>query len=998
MSKIEKSAAVDSAAIKRIRQRNMQKKQRLAIVLTAILLALLIGAAFVVSYLVDIYTFEDKDGTVYYAKRTNGAYALYDADGDMCPKSASGHYETKLGTMVSVNAESGECQVYAYVHTEGTEVRDWGEYVLLYKQLTYDQGSTNDSSRVIKSIEVHNEHGSFTFERDKSMNFVIKGKEGVPYDRERFAYLAVACGYTLSSRRLESPKKLANGDIDYAEYGLAPEKRTREEKDANGSTVTVEYNYEPMWFVITTMSGESHKVIIGDKTVTGTGYYARYDGRDTIYVLGSSGIDEYVSNSIESFVTPTIVYPMTSVDYFNVSNFMIYADIDYESIYSALLEKYGEVVIDKLDEAQREAFEKDYSELFARHSKKLCHFSYLDAVDRRGTLYEHTPFVNALEYAEGYFLNQNSIDTVLSSFYSTDFTGVVRLSPTDEELLEYGLIDPAYVVMFYYETTDSKGESVYAQNFVSISEKSEDGVYYAYSEVYDMITAVSADGFAYLEWEDIMWYETSYIQNDISFVDKIVIESPAFKVDFEIEDSASKYMTYLEGAGSVIKGTDYKVAKDPATGKYVLYKGENAVDAVYRGDYLIMPTVYTTGKAEAENYLFAEYAEFDLDGDGENDGVTYYFYNIGYNKERGGYALYAQVVYADFEGNRLTDDTLVWGQVAISTEFFATNNGYIFFTSSSSQAGARLDAVYGANKRGAWGRGNIFITSSDKYVIVDEKTGEWMTVKDYAQGIYFADSVTSRLAERAVTIPALYDSTGKLTRYEETYYPTTDKKLQYNEETGKIMAYNKLKGVYENITYSDCSIGVWASGAYYRIDGGKLVVVNEVTGEWGYVSVLSTPSYIANVYANGALLDYSLPSLTATGKSTETTAMENFQEFYKALLMASFEGMADLDEAEMQRLSALDDFSGEGSDNPCQLKITIVTKDHAGNERNVVYRIYRYSERRAYITVEVVDKDGQSSPSDAYGAFCVLQSFAEKIIEDAERIVNGVLVDATSKY
>lgn len=998
MSNKNNGIAGESAAIKRIKQRNMLKKQRVAIVFMAIAVVALVAALIVVDYLVDIYTFEDVDGTVYYVKKDSGEYALYHKGGALCDKNNEGYYQTALGTMVNVDKKSGECKIYAYVHTSGTEVRGWDEYVLMFKQLTYDKGSTKDESKVIKSLEVHNEYGSYTFERNKNMEFVIKGSEGAPYNKESFAQLAVGCGYTLATRRLENPAKLANGEIDFAEYGLAAQKRVKTEKDENGNEIEVEYNYEPAWYVITTMTGESHKVIIGDKTVTGTGYYARYEGRDTIYVLGTSGFDGYMLNSVESYITPTIVYPMRSVDYFNVRDFMIYGNVDYNKIYTALYEKYGEVKIEELDEETRKKFNDDYAKLFEENSRKLCEFSYLGVDGRTGTLYAHDPYSNGLDYAKGYYLNSNSLDIVLSSFYETDFTGVVKLSPTDEDLEKYGIVYSDFVVMFYYETEDDNGKTVYAENFVRISKKSEDGVYYAYSEAYDMIVGIKADCLEYLEWEEIKWYQTSYIQVDISYVEKIEMESPAFRVDFEIEDSASKYMTYLQMSGDSVGDSGYKVVRDPQTGRYGLSKdGKNAVE-VYRGDYLITPILYSNGVAEASNYLFAETNEFDANGDGTNDGVMYYFYHINYNKDIKGYGLAAQVVCADYEGNRLAQDKIVWGQIAMTTEYFATKNGYMFFTSKNSQTGAELDRVYGDKKRGEWGEGNLFITSSGSNILVDKKTGEWKTVDDYAHGIYFADKETSRLAQRAVTIPALYDTQGKLTRYEETYYPTTDKKLHYNDETGKIMAYNKLTGTYNNITYSDCTIGVWNEGAYYLLDNGRLVVVNEKTGEWGYLSVLKSPTYIANVKADGKLLDYSIPIVTTSQKNSEKTAMENFQQFYKAMLMASFEGMAELDEEQKAYLGALDDFNSDDPNNPCVLKIRLKARDLVGNERDVVYRFYRYSERKSYVTVELVGEDGQSSPDKAYGSFYVLHSFTQKLIEDAKRVVDGVEVDATSKY
>ena len=90
-------------AVKRIRQRNMLKRQRVAIVFVTLGIVALVAALIAVSYLVDIYTFEDVDGTVYYAKKDGGEYGLYYKGGEMCDKNSEGYYQTALGTMVSVD-------------------------------------------------------------------------------------------------------------------------------------------------------------------------------------------------------------------------------------------------------------------------------------------------------------------------------------------------------------------------------------------------------------------------------------------------------------------------------------------------------------------------------------------------------------------------------------------------------------------------------------------------------------------------------------------------------------------------------------------------------------------------------------------------------------------------------------------------------------------------------------------------------------------------------
>ena len=118
------------------------------------------------------------------------------------------------------------------------------------------------------------------------------------------------------------------------------------------------------------------------------------------------------------------------------------------------------------------------------------------------------------------------------------------------------------------------------------------------------------------------------------------------------------------------------------------------------------------------------------------------------------------------------------------------------------------------------------------------------------------------------------------------------------------------------------------------------------------------------------------------------------------MLYASLEGMAELTDEEMALLKAMDNFSAGGSDNPCQLKITIMGEDYKGNRRDTVYRFYQYTERKSYITIEALyEEDGFASDSNtAYSSFYVLRTYADKIIEDAKKMVAAEEIDAVTKY
>lgn len=1015
------NANVGESAIKRVQKRTVLKKQRTAIILSAVAVVLLVATLLTVMYFIEIYQFPDVDGTEYDIKKINGIYELCYKSGEVVHKTDEGYYQTDAGTLVLIDPATGEYTVRAVVDTYATE-QEYYKTVLLFAGMTYNSSSQLDKSKVMNTLEIHNEHGSFTFKRAKGNNFEIVGYDGITYDTEKFASLVASCGQPMASMKLENPKKLSNGSIDRAEYGLTSEKRTKIETDEDGNETEVEYDYTPAYYIIKAENGDWHKITVGDLTVTGEGRYATYDGgetfdsngkktvwtpRDTVYIidnttnaLGYSGLEDVFMGRVEDIVSPMIVYPMSSNNYFNVHDFIIFDNIQYDAIYEALVDKFGDP--ENLEDGSIDAdeFNEFYDKTFSEYSHKACHFSYQDMEERQGTLNAYMPYVSNLEYTGGYYINSTSIDTVLYALYSTEFTRVEKLSPSDAELEEFGLDSAPYIISFWYKTTDSSGEEIYVENNVQISAKNEDGIFYAYSSTYDMIVGIAESSFGFLEWEEIEWYESNYIQMDLGYVTDIKIEAPEANIHFEIDDSASRYMTYFARTGDFVEGNiTYSVKMDETTGKYVLTSSGKKPTAVYNGDYFVSPIIYKQGTPEHSQYLFVETAPMDINGDGNDDYTAYYFYNLSFDQTTMSYSLSAQVSVTDAQGNKVAENKVMPAERLLVTDFFITNSGYMFMTNKNTYIGNQLTQKYGKADRGRWGSGVLYGTTDGKYVLVNSRTGEWSILDNPSCGIYFCDGENSRFAKRAIEISEKYEN-GKLVRYGETYYPLKEADLQYNEESGAIQIYDHTNKVWQNATYEDCTIGVWSHGTYYVTEGGNIVVVNDTTGDYGLIGINTSENYVADVIANGSLLDYHIPTTNHVGTEVISSAMDNFKQFYGGLLYASLEGMAELSEEEKEAFKALDNFSDDSATNPCQLKITVYATDFYGNRHDVVYRFYQYSERKSYITIEkIYYEDGYASNSQmAYGSFYVLRTFADKMIEDALKIINAQEVTAITKY
>lgn len=560
--------------------------QTRAIIALVVAAVVLVGGLVLTNYIVQIYRYEDADGTEYTIRKKGGSYGLYRKDGSPCDTNDEGYYLTSFGTQLEVDAKSGEYEVYAVVDVEGTEVLGNARRVLAFKQLTYDKSSTTDYSRVIRSIEVHNQQGVLDLYRPDGVDtnrFVIRGHEGTAISDELFAQLSSGCGYTISMQRLENPVRLADGSIKYAEYGLAKETRVKTDKDGkpvldeNGKEVT--YEYTPTWYTVRTLQPDartgvdSYTMTLGDATISGAGYYARYEGRDTVYILSATNL-EVALQPIESLVMGRIVYPMTLNTYFNVRDFVLRTDIHYDRILLHMAAELAgildEIDLNKVDlndlstltDAQRAALrealdridkldEKQFTEMYDRglelYSRKVTAFSYVDMEQRENSLYSSYPYRMATAYMAGYRPNADNISKMLQNLYSMSFDAVKVLGPTAEQLQEYGLSEPAFDISFVY--TDADG--VEHGNHVTFSAKTAEGKYYAFADDYDMIVEIDESMVPFLSWKDIDWYDRDYFQYNIAHIKEIRLDGTAIRaLDSKYRTSAGDVVFRLDNTAS----------------------------------------------------------------------------------------------------------------------------------------------------------------------------------------------------------------------------------------------------------------------------------------------------------------------------------------------------------------------------------------------------------------------------------------------------------------
>lgn len=299
----------------------------------------------------------------------------------------------------------------------------------------------------IESIEVHNEHGDYTFYFDEEYNdFLIKDHMAAPYDKEKFSSLVVGTGYTITNERV------ADECDNFAEYGL-------------------DENADLPYYILTTREGEAHKVYIGDMISSGNGYYVRYADRDALYILNTD-FSTTVLAPIESLVTPSLILPMNQNDYFTVKNFAIMKGDELQ------------LVID-----------------------------YVKS-ENTGEVGGQTSYV--MLYPANYAVNTTNYSTALSTLLELSGTSTIVCSPTEENLEEYGLLEPEYGLRYEYMGIEQP---------LFFSEKNENGNRYVFSPTFNLIAEVDSAQLEFLEWDMLKWIDPPIFMMNIDLVKTMTIES-----------------------------------------------------------------------------------------------------------------------------------------------------------------------------------------------------------------------------------------------------------------------------------------------------------------------------------------------------------------------------------------------------------------------------------------------------------------------------------------
>lgn len=395
-------------------------------------------------------------------------------------------------------------------------------YFVVISPLLKDDGNTNEEIKLlegealgqnskilmfehqpreaIQSIEVSNSNGKYNFIYDaEKKGFYVENYSLLPYSEEQISFLISHAGYTATLMRVTEHTD------DFEQYGLD-----------EGSN--------PAYYVLTTRKGDKHKVYIGDMIPMGTGYYARYEGRDAVYVLNSA-ISTTLLGSVENLTTAVLFTPFSQTDFFMIKDFII-AKYDEDNPRQPSNNNEN-------SDTENSEFVKNIFIALSTETKTVT--------DDNGNKTEE--FDRYKIYYPGEYTASEKMDNVLQSFMEFYGDYVVAVGKDNEvipkETLEkYNLTNPAYELLFTHNDI---------QNDILISEKNEDGTYYAYSLRYNIICSMSEDMLEFLEWEFLDFVQKPIFQYNINDVSSLRVTTNDFDETFILYSSKGETTTNALG-------------------------------------------------------------------------------------------------------------------------------------------------------------------------------------------------------------------------------------------------------------------------------------------------------------------------------------------------------------------------------------------------------------------------------------------------------------------
>lgn len=352
---------------------------------------------------------------------------------------------------------------------------------LLVPEWTIDQ---------IDSISVRNRNFSYRLYRASDGELYFDGAEYVLYQQNRIAFLRSVCAHLSVLGEVEDAR-------DLSEYAL-----TEELCSAS--------------FTVTSVSGESYRVLVGAKLVSGEGYYARLDGGDRIVVLPVS-LENCLFSDLNFFLSPQVAINLSESDYYTVDRMAI----------SRLGEKYMEIEKIPEDEVKESDLSTHRISFPAPYEPNTALFTQI--------FHSFTAFSGKSVCAYG-----------LSRMDADEYLAVMR---------RYHLVsenDAQMICKVEYTYHDFTTELYFG------APEDETGLRYVFSPDFDIVASFDASSLAWADYDLMDYTQSELFARPISDVKQISIKARGVDAAFDLEHGENAKELVVRAGQTVLDTQDFR--------------------------------------------------------------------------------------------------------------------------------------------------------------------------------------------------------------------------------------------------------------------------------------------------------------------------------------------------------------------------------------------------------------------------------------------------------
>lgn len=408
----------------------------------------------------------------------------YDADGDELYATVTGGSDSEItASLITGYLESGKKSKYDVKPGETEDVA----YTFRAKNVSISYRPFIAPEVDLDSfsyVTVENKSGKFTVCKNQD-GYYIDGSQNLILDAGAVSNLVLQSRYMLSSQKVENPSE------NLADYGLS---------DNSAAKITVGKT-----------DGQSYTVYLGDKSVSGGGYYMKHAEKPYVYVMDSSA--SVFENPVTSLVSPVLAETLTEDEY-------------------------------------------NYMESFSMKKNGADFLKCVIVPENERT--SDSTNLHKMTYPASYTPSMTAFYEALSCLAQPKGTTVLEINVSESSVYAslmdyYGFTVPTNEIS--YSSNGKSGHFITGNFFTS-----DDGnkYCYAYSEYQDIIVTLSVSDYPFLEYGLIDFIDSNIFRYNIENVQSISVSTPAGTKTFELSGSGKELAVTERQSGKEIDTPSFR--------------------------------------------------------------------------------------------------------------------------------------------------------------------------------------------------------------------------------------------------------------------------------------------------------------------------------------------------------------------------------------------------------------------------------------------------------